>query len=357
MRVLSQRAVAYRGCAVPRAHRRARARRVDAATSTASPARSALVAGRRARQSSPWTKTEPVAADDAVLADDRRSARRATGLRRTCDAFAIANAQTPPSTTVERDHERHASVVRRRRVVEEHEQPDRRARSARDSVSAPWLGTCSVEHEQRDAEQDQREPGPARSAAPRSRRAPSGARPRRARPGRTTPGWKISKPIPAIPARKSSEMRFGSISVLSSRVRNPGSTSSICAPARWSVNAAARLRLVAVELAAAARAASARRRRSRSSAAPRSRGQVRRLAHGARRPTSRCGRGSPRAPRSEAAASLITLRRRSLPMFWPLDVDRRRGADVRRPAPSRARRRPGRSRRRPRRRARPSGET
>ena len=33
--------------------------------------------------------------------------------------------------------------------------------------------------------------------------------------------------------------------------------------------------------------------------------------------------------RSEAAASLITLRRRSVPMFWPLRVDRRRGADVR----------------------------
>ena len=33
-------------------------------------------------------------------------------------------------------------------------------------------------------------------------------------PGRTTPGWKISKPIPASPARKSSEMMFGSISVV-----------------------------------------------------------------------------------------------------------------------------------------------
>ena len=59
------------------------------------------------------------------------------------------------------------------------------------------------------------------------------------------------------------------------------------------------------------------------------RAEVRRLAHCLRRPRPRCGRGSARASRSDAAASLITLRRRSDWMFPPLDVDRRRGADVR----------------------------
>jgi hypothetical protein len=41
-------------------------------------------------------------------------------------------------------------------------------------------------------------------------------------PGSTTPGWKISKPMPAMPARKRRLSRFGSMSVFSSRVRNPG---------------------------------------------------------------------------------------------------------------------------------------
>ena len=54
-------------------------------------------------------------------------------------------------------------------------------------------------------------------------------------PGSTTPGWKISKPIPAMPARKSRLMMFGSISALRNRVKKPGFTVSICAPARFSV--------------------------------------------------------------------------------------------------------------------------
>ena len=41
-------------------------------------------------------------------------------------------------------------------------------------------------------------------------------------PGRMTPGWKISNPIPAMPARKSSETMFGSISVERNRVTKPG---------------------------------------------------------------------------------------------------------------------------------------
>ena len=48
-------------------------------------------------------------------------------------------------------------------------------------------------------------------------------------PGMTTPGWKSSKPSPAMPARKSSETMFGSMSVERKRVKNPGRTSTISA--------------------------------------------------------------------------------------------------------------------------------
>jgi len=53
-------------------------------------------------------------------------------------------------------------------------------------------------------------------------------------PGSTTPGWKTSKPIPAIPAKKSRKSRFGSISTLRMREKSDRWTFSICAPAVWS---------------------------------------------------------------------------------------------------------------------------
>ena len=55
-------------------------------------------------------------------------------------------------------------------------------------------------------------------------------------PGRTTPGWKISKPIPARPARNRSGIRLGSISAFSSRVKKPGCTCTSSAPAVCSVS-------------------------------------------------------------------------------------------------------------------------
>ena len=78
----------------------------------------------------------------------------------------------------------------------------------------------------------------------------------------------------------------------------------------------------------AAPAASARSCRSRSSSAPRRRSGSSDLrtalsAHATLRPWLFA------SPRSDAAASLTIFRRRSLPMFAPLRVDRRRGADVR----------------------------
>jgi hypothetical protein len=54
-------------------------------------------------------------------------------------------------------------------------------------------------------------------------------------PGKTRPGWSSSKTSPAIPTRNRIEIRFGSISVFRKRVKNPGETVVICAPARWSV--------------------------------------------------------------------------------------------------------------------------
>ncbi len=41
-------------------------------------------------------------------------------------------------------------------------------------------------------------------------------------PGMTMPGWNSSKPSPMMPARKSSETMFGSISVERKRVKKPG---------------------------------------------------------------------------------------------------------------------------------------
>ena len=100
----------------------------------------------------------------------------------------------------------------------------------------------------------------------------------------------------------------------------------------------------------AARADSARRRRSRSSAAPSRAGRfdATRTACAAQTAFRPCDAAS---ATSDAAASLTTLRRRSLWMFVAAEVDRRRGADVRLRAPSRGCRPPGRSRRRRRRRA------
>ena len=54
-------------------------------------------------------------------------------------------------------------------------------------------------------------------------------------PGKTTPGCNTSKTSPTIPTRKRIEIRFGSISVFRKRVKKPGDTVVICAPARCSV--------------------------------------------------------------------------------------------------------------------------
>ena len=88
-------------------------------------------------------------------------------------------------------------------------------------MSAPWVVTCasitSSATPSRTSASPAHESGSTEKpkSAVTSETAPSA-------PGSTTPGWKISKPIPAIPARKSSETMFGSISVFRNRVRKPG---------------------------------------------------------------------------------------------------------------------------------------
>ena len=92
-----------------------------------------------------------------------------------------------------------------------------------ETVSAPWLTTwASIT----------RSATPSRISASPVQEIGSTENPKSAvsnetapsAPGSTMPGWKISKPRPAIPARKSRLMMFGSMSALSSRVKNPGLT-------------------------------------------------------------------------------------------------------------------------------------
>ena len=134
-------------------------------------------------------------------------------------------------------------------------------------------------------------------------------------PGMTTPGWKSSKPSPARPARKRSETMFGSIKVDRKRVKNPGRTSTICAPAvctvRWR-GVVTRPSIVRSSAGSDGETTSITFMRSASAAVRFDALRTAESAHSAFRP---CVFAS---PRSEAAASFTTLRRRSLPMFVPL---------------------------------------
>ena len=125
-----------------------------------------------------------------------------TGLRRTCTAFVSANTQIRPSADGDRDDQRRVHVVvGRGRVVEEHQRADDEADQPRDGERAVGHDV-RVDHEQRDAEQEQREAGPAdrQHREAEERRAAATTAP--SAPGRTTPGWKISKPIPAMPGEE-----------------------------------------------------------------------------------------------------------------------------------------------------------
>ena len=139
-------------------------------------------------------------------------------------------------------------------------------------------------------------------------------------PGRTTPGWKISKPIPAIPARKSRETTFGSISVLRNLVRNPGFVSTSTAPAvrsvKWRRSCGRSIVLPSIV-----------RRSSGSDGETRSMTPLRRASSAVRFEALRTAASAQvvlrpcvsARPRSDAAASFTTFRRRSLEMFAPLE--------------------------------------
>src|SRR5207253_6615901 len=121
-------------------------------------------------------------------------------------------------------------VVRRGRVAEEQGEADAEADQAGDRQRSVRR-RVQVDHEQRDAEHDQGEAGPADGRIENPNKAMVSETAPIA-PGRTTPGCRTSKTSPAIPARKRIAIRFGSISVFRKRVKKPGETVVICAPAR-----------------------------------------------------------------------------------------------------------------------------
>jgi hypothetical protein len=150
------------------------------------------------------------------------------GRRRTCTAFASAIAQKPPRTPVTVTTSGTDVWYGAGALWKSVTSPIAIATSP-DSVSAPCDVTCA---------------STTSSATPSSTRVSpaqesgSTLKPKSAvtmqiapnAPGMTTPGWKSSKPRPAMPARKSRPMTFGSISVDRNRVKNPGSTVVTCAP-------------------------------------------------------------------------------------------------------------------------------
>ncbi len=142
-----------------------------ASTWTWSPGTSSPPSARCACQSSPPTRTWPGVAHDGLFADD---AVRADGDRPPPHLHRLRERERPRtrragSSTDERRARPRCGTARARCgraaacPTDEADQPGDGERAVRHDVR--------VDHEQRDPEQDQREAGPARSAAPRSRRA------------------------------------------------------------------------------------------------------------------------------------------------------------------------------------------
>ena len=202
-----------------RVHDQRRGRRArSTSTATRRPASSGCRRARR-RQSSPLTKTRPPSRTTPCIADELAAAPTATGRRRTWTTLRRRSAQKPPISTVIAttsgsetwygDPAGRGTAVRRARS---------RIAISPPTVSAPWLGTMGSSDEE-----GRRRAAPAASPAHADRQhreaeereheadAPSA-------PGRMTPGVEDLEPIPAMPARKSSEMMFGSISVERNRV-------------------------------------------------------------------------------------------------------------------------------------------
>ena len=139
--------------------------------------------------------------------------RPRTGCAATATALPIANAQRPPISDRER---------RRRAAPTCGTAPARCGRASRARTPSAISPRQRQRAVARDVRVDRRAaPTPSRTSARPAHESGRTEKPKSAQssetapsaPGRTTPGWKISKPIPAMPARKSSETMFGSISV------------------------------------------------------------------------------------------------------------------------------------------------
>ena len=122
-------------------------------------------------------------------------------------------------------------------------------------------------------------------------------------------------PRPASPARNSSETMFGSISVDSSRVKKPGLVSTISAFAVSSVKSRGTVTVPSTLFSSAGSVGAITSITFLASASEAVRFDAWRTAASAHTALRPCDFAR---PRSEAAASLISLRRRSLPMFAPL---------------------------------------
>ena len=276
------------------------------------------------------TKTRSSRPGLAELADHRLRPRPRPGYGAPVPPSSARTPRSPPMRDREGDEQRRVDVVvrRRARCGRASASPTTRLISPA-TVSAPWRDDVRVDHQQPDAEQQQREAGPADRQHREAEQRESAARPRRARRAAPRPGGRSRS--------RSRRSRRG-------RAAGSGSGRSAC-----SAGCVKKPGLDLVDLRAggvqrrvlagsscgrrscsAAPAGSARARRSTFICSASSLVEVGRLAHRRRRPRRRCGRGTSAARVSEATASLITLRRRSEPRFCAARVDRRRGADVRR---------------------------
>ena len=132
-------------------------------------------------------------------------ARPAPALRRTCDRLRAARApRSRRSTRSTRHDERHRDVVRRRRAlwksIDERRPPI--ATERRRAVSAPWLGNVRSSTSRATPSSTSSEPGPALTGSTESPNSAEHEADRAERARERSPGFNISKPSPAMPARR-----------------------------------------------------------------------------------------------------------------------------------------------------------
>ncbi len=238
-----------------------------------------------------------------------------TGLRRIATAFAIAKAQNPPRISVRVTTSGievwYGAGALWNRVIN----PTAIATNP-ERVSAPCEVTCasttssvtpsstSVRPAQESGSTEKPKSAHTMQIAPNA-------------PGITTPGWNSSKPSPAMPARKSRPTMFGSISVERKRVKKPGRTLTISAPEVCKVRLRGTVLRPSIVFSRAGSDGASRSMTFICSASCAVRFDALRTARSAQAAFRPCVLAR---PRSDAAASFTTLRRRSLEMFVPLPL-------------------------------------